>query len=500
MASVSVLMSQNSIIHTNNLIKMGVLGTSRLLQRTIPCFCCKMSHQNPVLRYSVYYKQAISKPSKQWMISRFEWPKLERNKPLGISLPSAASANCFHTSSIQGNREEDTDELKRKEPSGRNDVTEVFSNVDGQRLLNEQKERYKTMLDDAQSSPRAVPDSFDFSDVPQHREEPIEERPKKAKLDPTDMSVLLFPGQGSQFVGMGEQLLDYPVVKDMYEAASAILGYDLLALCLNGPKEDLDRTVHCQPAVLVTSLAAVEKLKHENIKALENCVAAAGFSVGEYAALVFGDVLSFEDAIYLIKIRAEAMQRASDMVPSGMISVIGGRATKYKEICAEATSYCKVSLKMEKPVCKVANYLFPNARVLAGNNEALDFIIDMRDKFHLRKIKRLPVSGAFHTPLMAPAEDAIAAALEKIDMEKPPIKIHSNVDSKAYVHEKHIRKQLCRQVVEPVLWEQTMKEIYQRDKGENFPQTYEVGPGKQLGAMLQRFNGRAFRSYFKVEV
>ncbi len=124
----------------------------------------------------------------------------------------------------------------------------------------------------------------------------------------------------------------------------------------------------------------------------------------------------------------------------------------------------------------------------------------MKEKFHLRNIKPLPVSGAFHTPLMAPAEDALGNALGKISIEDPLIKIHSNIDGKAYVHSKQIRRQLRRQVVEPVLWEQTLSEIYQRNKGEHFPRTFEVGPGKQLGAMLQRFNKKAFRSYYNVGV
>ena len=124
----------------------------------------------------------------------------------------------------------------------------------------------------------------------------------------------------------------------------------------------------------------------------------------------------------------------------------------------------------------------------------------MKQKFHLRSIKRLPVSGAFHTPLMAPAEEALANALERVNMEEPLLDIHANTNAKPYVHTKHIQKQLCKQVVEPVLWEQTMGEIYNRQKGTNFPQTYEVGPGKQLGAMLQRYNAKAFKSYYKVDV
>ena len=119
----------------------------------------------------------------------------------------------------------------------------------------------------------------------------------RPRVNPKETSLLLFPGQGSQFVGMGSKLLDYPNVADMYRLASKILGYDLLDVCLNGPKQKLNKTEYCQPAIMVTSLAAVEKLKNEKPWAIENCVSTAGYSVGEYSALVFAGSLSFEDGM-----------------------------------------------------------------------------------------------------------------------------------------------------------------------------------------------------------
>lgn len=180
-----------------------------------------------------------------------------------ITQPSVVHINSFHSDSShrQGN---DNNENHDKPSGDRQTVstaTDEYSEEDGKQLLEEQKRTFQTLLDDAQSQ-KTVAEDFDFSDVPQRKAEKMTR--SKMKVDPTRTSILLFPGQGAQFVGMGEQLLKYPMVNDMFEVASEILGYDLRALCLNGPKEDLDRTVHCQPAVLVTSLAGIEKLKNEN--------------------------------------------------------------------------------------------------------------------------------------------------------------------------------------------------------------------------------------------
>lgn len=322
------------------------------------------------------------------------------------------------------------------------------------------------------------------------------QRPRK---DPSHCSVLLFPGQGSQFVGMGRGLTKYPNVKDMFAAAQRILGYDLLSLCLEGPEEELMKTVHCQPAVFVSSLAAVEKLNHVNPQVIESCVAAAGFSVGEFAALVFSGSLTFEEALYLVKVRAEAMQRASDLVPSGMLSVIGKPQAQYKYACLQAKEHCR-SLGMDEPVCSVANYLFPDARVIAGNKEALDFLQKNSRKLHFLRTKTLPVSGAFHTELMESAVEPLRKVLCEVEVRRPEISVYSNVDGKRYMNESHVRRQLVKQLVSPVKWEQSLHEIFERTQGQTFPHTYEVGPGKQLGATLQKCNRKAFKTYTHVDV
>ncbi|XP_003264901.1 malonyl-CoA-acyl carrier protein transacylase, mitochondrial isoform X1 [Nomascus leucogenys] len=312
-------------------------------------------------------------------------------------------------------------------------------------------------------------------------------------------SVLLFPGQGSQVVGMGRGLLNYPRVRELYAAARRVLGYDLLELSLHGPQETLDRTVHCQPAIFVASLAAVEKLHHLQPSVIENCVAAAGFSVGEFAALVFAGAMEFAEGLYAVKIRAEAMQEASEAVPSGMLSVLGQPQSKFNFACLEAREHCK-SLGVENPVCEVSNYLFPDCRVISGHQEALQFLQKNSSKFHFRRTRMLPVSGAFHTRLMEPAVEPLTQVLKAIDIKKPLVSVYSNVHGHRYMHPSHIQKLLAQQVVSPVKWEQTMHAIYERKKGREFPQTFEVGPGRQLGAILKSCNMQAWKSYSAVDV
>lgn len=300
-------------------------------------------------------------------------------------------------------------------------------------------------------------------------------------------------------MGMGRGLLKYPNVKDMFAAAQGILGYDLLSLCLEGPEEELAKTVHCQPAVFVTSLAAVERLNIENPKAIETCVAAAGFSVGEFAALVFSGAMDFAEALYVVKVRAEAMQKASELVPGGMLSVVGRRLAQYKYACLQAKEHCK-SVGVKEPVCSVANYLFPDGRVIAGHQQALDFLQQNSRRLQFMRTKPLPVSGAFHTELMASAAEPLREVLRQVEVRRPEINVYSNVDGKRYMNESHVRRQLVKQLVSPVKWEQTLHEVYERTQGERFPHTYEVGPGKQLGATLQKCNMKAFKTYTQVQV
>ena len=260
-----VILARSCRIRTSNLIKMSAAQT-RNLRTLLSALYGQINGQT--LKFGICTSQILGSPSKQLIRMK------GRNELSGVKATVVTSKNFLCSSSIfrSGKENIDTDtSLKEDSMIDGKDVeepntTENHSEEDRQRKLAELKLRFKILLDDA-GSQKAAPDEFDFGDVPQEKGEITEEEQrKKMKINPAEKSVLLFPGQGAQFVGMGKQLLDYPMVKDMYDVASEILGYDLLALCIEGPREALDRTVHCQPAVLVTSLAAVEKLKNENIK------------------------------------------------------------------------------------------------------------------------------------------------------------------------------------------------------------------------------------------
>ncbi|GAB1610420.1 hypothetical protein Ahia01_001328300, partial [Argonauta hians] len=287
-------------------------------------------------------------------------------------------------------------------------------------------------------------------------------------IDPETTTVLLFPGQGSQFVGMGRRLVESrPQCREVYEAASSILGYDLLRVCLEGPQSELDRTEVCQPAVMVTSLAAVQWLQEENPQAIERCVTTAGFSVGEITALVFAGVLDFEDAVYLIKVRAEGMQMASEVAASGMMTVMCGPRTQLGLAMEMAREVCRHRHQIEAPVCQVANYLYPECKVIAGHDQALSFIADNKSDFGIRRTKRLPVSGAFHTRLMGPCIDSYSQALRRLTLrgEDSLVPVYSNVKGTVYDRSaKSIQKLLRQHLTKPVKWEQILHDIYSRAK------------------------------------
>jgi [acyl-carrier-protein] S-malonyltransferase len=288
----------------------------------------------------------------------------------------------------------------------------------------------------------------------------------------------LFPGQGAQTVGMGKQLCEcLPAARKLYDEAAHILGYDLADICFNGPAEKLNSTVISQPALFVASLAALESLKVSEPTAVETCAATAGLSLGEYTALVFAGALSFADGLRLVQKRGEAMQAASDATPSGMVSVIGLDQAKVVEL---------VEASCVHGTLEIANLLCPGNTVLSGTLPACDAAAKLAEEVGSRAI-RLAVAGAFHTKLMIPADKKLAAALANVTMQKPRIPVWSNVDAQPHTDSAEIPGLLVRQVLSPVLWEQTIRNLL----AAGFDKFYEIGPGRVLAGLLKRVHRKA---------
>jgi [acyl-carrier-protein] S-malonyltransferase len=287
----------------------------------------------------------------------------------------------------------------------------------------------------------------------------------------------LFPGQGAQKVGMGKQLADsLPAARALYNEASEILGYDLAKLCFEGPAEKLDSTVYSQPALFVTSLAALEQLRNESPDVVLACEGVAGLSLGEYTALVFAGVLDFPAGLRLVQQRGRAMQDAADATPSGMVSILGLERAQVEELCQQARG---------EDVLQIANLLCPGNIVVSGNNAACERLAELATQAGAMKVIPLAVAGAFHTPIMASASPRLKAALDDVEMlAEPEIPVYSNVDAKTHLNPAEIRDLLVRQVVSPVLWEDSLRAMIADD----FSQFYEVGPGRVLRGLLKRID------------
>jgi len=283
----------------------------------------------------------------------------------------------------------------------------------------------------------------------------------------------LFPGQGAQSVGMGRQLCEaLPAARRLFDEAAEVLGYDLAETCWNGPAERLNSTVISQPAIFVASLAALEALRADDPAALTACSAVAGLSLGEYTALVFAGALSFRDGLRIVQRRGEAMQAAADATPSGMVSVLGLDQAKVEELCAAARG---------SEILQIANLLCPSNIVVSGTKPACDAVERLAEGMGGRTI-RLTVAGAFHTTLMKPADEAVAAVLSQVEIRPPRLPVWSNVDAQPHTDPEEIRRLLVRQVVQPVLWEQTMRNLL----AAGFDRFYEIGPGRVLAGLLKR--------------
>lgn len=289
-------------------------------------------------------------------------------------------------------------------------------------------------------------------------------------------TAFLFPGQGAQAVGMGrEACASLPAARALFDRASEVLGYDLAQLCFEGPASQLDSTVCSQPALFVCGLAAVELLREKSPGVVDACTATAGLSLGEYCAMVFADVMDFETALRVVKVRGEAMQAASDATPSGMVSILGLDLDKVEQLCDDARG---------DDILQVANHLCPGNIAISGHQAACDRAVELAPAAGAMRAIPLAVAGAFHTEIMGSAVAKLSETLASATLGSPRIPVVSNVDARPHSDPEEIRKLLVQQVVTPVQWERSIRFLIDEGVGT----FYEVGPGRVLRGLLKRID------------
>jgi [acyl-carrier-protein] S-malonyltransferase len=287
----------------------------------------------------------------------------------------------------------------------------------------------------------------------------------------------LFPGQGAQAVGMGRELdAALPAARALFDRASEVLGFDLRKVCFEGPTEALEPTDVSQPAIYVASLAALESLKATDPAVVAACAGAAGLSLGEYTALVFAGALDFETGLRIVRIRGQAMQAAALAAPSGMAGVLMLDDAGIDELCRRVAGAGRLWK---------ANLLGPGNTVVSGDKAALAQAEVEAVALGAGRLIPLAVSGAFHTPLMKPADEQLAEALARVRIDPPRIPVYSNVDAQPHTGDPvTIRRTLAAQVTQPVHWEESMRRML----ADGFDTFYEIGPGRVLNGLLKRIH------------
>lgn len=287
------------------------------------------------------------------------------------------------------------------------------------------------------------------------------------------ITAFLFPGQGSQYPGMGKELsANFAVVRHTYEEADDALGFRLSQMCFEGPEADLLLTENTQPALLATSIAFLRLLQSET--GMEPAYL-AGHSLGEYSALVAAGSLDFGDALRTVRSRGRFMQEAVPVGTGAMAAVLGAEADVVADICSEAA---------QGEIVVPANFNCPGQIVISGHAAAVNRAIAIAKAKGIRKVLLLPVSVPSHCALMSPAGDRLSVTLEAIPVQQLAIPVVSNVEAKPYTEAERVRGLLVAQISSPVLWEMSVREMI--DSG--VVRFTEVGPGKVLSGLVKKID------------
>ncbi len=290
-------------------------------------------------------------------------------------------------------------------------------------------------------------------------------------------TVVIFPGQGAQAVGMGKEVAQASAAaRAIYARADQILGFDLTSLCFEGPPDRLNATDISQPAIFVTSVAIWHALDESGVSADWHPHAMAGLSLGEYTALHLAGWIGFDECLRLVAERGRLMQAASDASPSGMVSIIGLDESKVDELCYAAS---------QGEVLSTANFNCPKQIVISGSKAACERALDLAEKYDGRAIP-LTVAGAFHSALMQPAADGLDAVLRSTKIVKGRIGVVSNVSADYHADPDDVREHLREQVVKPVRWQASIERFI----SEGVERFMEVGPGRVLTGLMKKIERR----------
>jgi [acyl-carrier-protein] S-malonyltransferase len=288
------------------------------------------------------------------------------------------------------------------------------------------------------------------------------------------MNAFIFPGQGAQFVGMGQELYNSNNdAKILFDKANEILGFEITKEMFEGTAEGLKQTKITQPSVFLHSVILAKTLPHFKPDMV------AGHSLGELSALVANETLNFEDGLKLVAVRAQAMQKACEINPSTMAAIIGLEDSIIEEVCNSIDE-----------IVVAANYNCPGQLVISGSNSGIDKACKMLTEKGARRALKLPVGGAFHSPLMEPAREELAEAIEATVFNTPTCPIYQNVSTKAETDIQRIKENLIAQLTAPVKWTQSVENMIVTGA----TKFTEVGPGKALQGMLIKINKEVERA------